>query len=236
MADKLFFLLTMLPALPALGEPFAAEDTLAKIREEGGERLSLLADLIEVEAEIERCGMQVFVLGSRDFHPRLSERLPESFVETFMSFSSAREADWLTSVYAAWFDLLIEAGDQTGSGLLKMWAKWEYSLRTLLRLERLKIAGRPMPDDSVLPRFMKDSGELPDNGNLVEAYKTFNEPMRAEKFLDQARIDYLRKAAVQFSFTIDELVAYVLEMRIHNRYARLSPDKGRKILEEVTTL
>jgi hypothetical protein len=60
--------------------------------------------------------------------------------------------------------------------------------------------------------------------------------MAAEKLLDQSRVDYLRSFAGNYTFTIEELIAYMLELRIHNRYARLSPEQGRKILEEVTAL
>jgi len=237
-ADNLFYLLTVLPALPAnAGEPVAADDALARIREEGDERLLLLADLLDTEAEIERCGLQYFVLGGRDYQPRLAERLPESFIEVFMTYPNAKESDWLTAVFAAWFEMLMDMGKNTGSGLLRCWAEWEYSLRTLLRIERLKNTARTATDnDALLPAFMKQFSELPDNAALVDGYMSFSEPLKAEKYLDQARIDFLRKAATQFSFSLDELFAYLLELRIHNRYARLSPDRGRKILEEVTTL
>lgn len=238
MTDNLFYLLTVLPALPAnAGEQMPVDDALARIREESDERMLYLANLLDVEAEIERCGLQFFVMNGREFQPHLSDSLPESFVEIFMSFVTSKEADWLSNIYTAWFELLIETGKRTGSGLLKSWAEWEYSLRSLLRLERLKNPGRNASDnENLLPAFMKDFSEQPDNAALVEAYKTFTEPLKAEKFLDQSRIDFLRRAVVQFSFSLDELIAYMLELRIHNRYARLNPDKGRKILEEVTTL
>jgi hypothetical protein len=214
-----------------------ADDVLAAIHEEKDERLVFLADLLAAENEIERCGLHYFVMNARDFQPHLSESLPEAFVEAFMSFSASKEHDWLDNVYAAWFELLIATGRRTGSGLLQQWAEWEYSLRTWLRLDRLKNAGRGSSDsETLLPAFMKDFSEQPDNAHLVEAYRSFSEPLKAEKFLDQARIDYLRKSAMQFSFSLDELIAYLLELRIHNRYLRLNPDKGRKILEEVTTL
>jgi hypothetical protein len=71
---------------------------------------------------------------------------------------------------------------------------------------------------------------------LIEAWKATADPMAAEKLLDQSRVDYLRSFAGNYTFTIEELIAYMLELRIHNRYARLSPEQGRKILEEVTAL
>ncbi|MDD2997504.1 MAG: DUF2764 family protein [Candidatus Riflebacteria bacterium] len=237
MAANFFYLLTVLPALPALAEPFPTEDVMAKIRDESDDNLLLLADLLECESEIEKCGLQYYVLDHKDFRPCFSDRIPESFVDTFMSFSVTREADWFSLVYAAWFELLIAVGDKTGSALLKQWARWEYSLRTALRIDRLKVAGKLAAEhDAIVPGFMKELSEVPDNEHFAEAYKSFSEPMKAEKFLDQTRIDYLRGLVAQFSFTIDELVAYLLELRIHNRYARLSPEKGRKILKEVTTL
>jgi len=236
-SDNLYYLLTLLPSLPNLGEPLAPEDAIAKIREESDEKLLLLADLLECENEIENCASHYYVQGSRDFVVNLSERLPEKFCEVFATYASRDEADWLTAVYAAWFELLLEIGDATGSGLLKEWARWEYSLRTRLRIERLRVTGRlPADPDSIVPEFMNELYEQPDNQHIVEFTRTFSEPMKAEKYLDQTRIDFLRQAVAQFSFTVDELVAYMLELRIHLRYARLSPEKGRKLLEEVTRL
>ena len=237
MSDNLYYLLTLLPSLPNLGEALTPEDALAKIREESDENLLLLADLLECESEIEKCAIHYYVMGSRDFLPNLSERLPEKFCEVFATYTSREEADWLTAVYIAWFELLLEIGDNTGSGLLKEWARWEYSLRTRLRIERLHAAGRlPADPDSLVPEFMNELSEQPDLQHLVDFARTFSEPMKAEKFLDQVRIDFLRRAVAQYSFSVDELVAYMLELRIHLRYARLSPEKGRKLLEEVTRL
>jgi hypothetical protein len=235
--DNLYYLMTVLPSLPALGEPLVHEDALAKIREETDEKLLLLADLIECESEIEKCALQHFVVGSKDYQPEFSRRIPEKFVETFMNYTVSRESEWLTQIYAAWFDLLIEIGDQTGSRLLQEWAQWEYSLRAGLRYERLKNAGKlPADTEALVPEFFRETDEIHDHSALIESCKSFTEPMKAERHLDQARVDFLRKAADQYSFSVDELIAYMLELRIHNRYARLSPDKGRKILEEVTAL
>lgn len=237
MSDNLFYLLTLLPSLPNLGEPLAHEDALAKIREESDARMLLLADLLDCENEIKKCAAQYYVQGSKDYLPNLSERLPESFQNLFATYHHCDEAEWLTAVYAAWFELLLELGGATGSELLKNWAKWEYSLRTRLRIERLRSAGQlPADLDSIIPEFMKELSDLPDHHQLIETARAMSEPMKAEKFLDQARIDYLRRAVVQFSFSVDELVAYMLELRIHQRYASLSPEKGRKLLEEVTRL
>lgn len=237
MSGNLFYLLTILPVLPATaGDPVSADDAMARIRDEGDARLLFIADLLEVEAEIDRCGLNYFVQGNHDYRPQLSPQLPETFVETFLSFSGSTESEWLTSVYAAWFELLMNTSRKTGSVFLGFWAAWEYSLRTLLRLERSKAAGRSAVElENMVPAFMKDAFTA-ETIAIVDAYKAISEPLKAEKFLDQARIDFLRRSAVHYSFSLDELIAYLLELRIHNRYARLNPDRGRKILEEVTTL
>ncbi len=237
MSGNLFYLLTILPVLPATaGDPVPVDDAMARIRDEGDGRLLFLADLLEVEAEIDRCGLNYFVQGNHDYRPQLSPQLPDTFVETFLSFCGSTESDWLTSVYAAWFELLMNTSRKTGSSFLGFWAAWEYSLRTLLRLERSKAAGRSAAElESMVPVFMKDTFTA-ETIAIVDTYKAISEPLKAEKFLDQARIDFLRRSAVHYSFSLDELIAYLLELRIHNRYARLNPDRGRKILEEVTTL
>lgn len=237
MSQQLFYLMTYLPALPVLGEPPAEEDALAKIRDEADEGLLLLADLLDCENLIAQAGLQYYVLKNADFRPELPERLPESFCETFNNIHERAEADWLSDVYAAWFDLLIELSGKVGSPLLADWAKWEYSLRTALRLERLRQAtGQAQDFSGIIPEFMHDADFYVDHSALIEAWKAAPDPMAAEKVLDQGRIDYLRSFACNYSFAIEELIAYMLELRIHNRYARLNPEKGRKILEEVTAL
>lgn len=237
MSQQLFYLMTYLPALPALGEPLADEDAIARIRDEADENLLLLADLLDAENLIQQAGMQFFVLKNSDYRPELSERLPESFVESFLSFRDKPEADWLTDIFAAWFDLMIELSTKVGSPLLASWAKWEYSLRTGLRLERMRSAGaQPQDLSGIIPEFMNDADFFIDHAPLIESWKATADPMAAEKLLDQSRIDYLRSFAGNFTFSIEELIAYMLELRIHNRYARLSPEQGRKILEEVTAL
>ncbi|MGM0598687.1 MAG: hypothetical protein ACQETH_02605 [Candidatus Rifleibacteriota bacterium] len=235
MSNKLFYLMTYLPTLPALGQDLPEVDALAKIRDESDEKLLLLADLLEAEEIIKQTGMQFFVLENKDFKPELSERLPENFVKLFYSFKEVPEAEWLENIYFAWFALFIELSNSIKSDLLAEWAQWEYSLRLALKSERLKTENSNKSistDENLLPGM----SAVIDHGSVVESWKAIDEPMQAEKFLDQYRIDFLRNLGTQYTFAIEELIAYMLELRIHNRYARLSLDEGRKILEEVTAL
>ncbi|GAB4278040.1 MAG: hypothetical protein Kow0029_21100 [Candidatus Rifleibacteriota bacterium] len=237
MASKLFYLMTFLPALPDnLGDPLTEEDALARIRDEADENLLLLADLLDAENLIEKTAIQAYVLNNSEFKPELSERLPEEFTAAFMRFKEVGEAVWLTDVYTAWFNLMIELSGKVGSKLLSDWAKWEFSLRTALRIERMKNQTQQQDLSLIIPEFMNNFDFNVDHSSLVEGWKAISDPMAAEKYLDQNRIDFLRGVGASYSFDVEELVAYMLELRIHKRYARLSPEQGRKLLEEVTAL
>lgn len=232
---SLEYLLTLLPSLPAeLGDKVSIEQAYATIRSEDDTRLNYLIDLLSAEDEIINCGYQHFVLKNKEYEAELSSSLPEAFKEIFFSFREKEEADWLTAVYGSWLDMLIETGNKTGSSLLKEWAKWEYSLRITFMFDRLKQAGIEFIESELTPVFMYDSDY--DMASLVEAYRKTSEPMKAEKNLDGSRLDFIRNLATRYSFSVDELVAYILELRIYARYTRLSPDVGRKILQEVTAL
>ena len=239
MASRLYYLLTYLPSLPStLGETFSAVEAIEKIREEGEANLLFLADLLETEKNIEAVAVNFFVNGDKNFSIELPESLPESFTKIFNSYFETSEAEWITFVFQAWFELIHTIGKKSGSQLLVDWAAWEWTLRAQLRIDRLKTSGKlPESEENLIPAFVKDAleGDFT-HRDLIKNWKGISNPMDAEKFLDQARIDFLDEASELYSFDLDELVSYMLKLRIHARYARLSLDKGRKILEEVTAL
>lgn len=237
MSGKLFYLMTRLPSLPNLGEMLTDEDIMARVREESGENITLFADLLDLENEIIRCASEYFVKENREYKPDFSDIVPAEFVQEFMTFIDMPEAEWLGHIYVEWFRLIHKLGRKTHSDLLVDWTRWEYTLRYNMFSERMKRAGFQHGDSDHPPRDIVDiPGDAPDHSGTVAEYFTFEEPIKAEKYIDQIRIDYLRDAVVRFTFSVDELVAYMLEYRIHLRYAGLDPEKGRKILEEVTRL
>ena len=228
--------MTMLPTLPSsLGGHVDYEFAISKIREENKKGLSYLADLLEAEKEIEQCGLHYYVLNDNTYKPVLSDKLPKEFLNIFEEYEDYSEEKWFSSVYKAWFSLLMETGKQTGSNLLADWAKWELSLRTNLLINASNKASTEN-DYSELLNMVNKLGATELAADIAEAYKSFQTPLEAEKYLDQSRIEYLRKSVSQFSFSIDELVAYLLELRVHNRYSKMRPEEGRRILEEVTKL
>jgi hypothetical protein len=233
---NLYYIMTMLPSLPSLGGTVDYSYAIEKIRNEGKGHISYLADLLEAEALIGQCGLRHYVLGEKDFSTDLPVKLPESFVAAFESYKTLPEWEWLTEVYIAWFELLIETGRKAGSSLLSHWAKWELDLRLALLRARFEASeSHSGSTQAILDKISRYEGQG-EVTSIVTAYRAYSEPFEAEKFLDQARIDFIRSNSMQFSFGINELIAYMLELRIHNRYSVLQPEVGSKILEEVTKL
>ena len=229
--------MTLLPTLPSsLGGQIDYDYAISKIKEDGTSSLDYFADLLEAEKEIEKCGLQYYVLKNSSFKPELSKSLPRDFIDIFGNYSNMSEADWFTNIYKSWFKLLIETGKKTGSKLLIKWAKWELTLKVTLIANNPQKILKTSDTYTELFEMIKSFEDVESAINAANAYRTSTVPLEAEKNLDQTRIDYLRQSAQRFSFTIDELVAYMLELRIHKRYSTLRPDEGRRILEEVTKL
>lgn len=232
MAGNLVYLLTLLPTLPALGEPIPAEDPFARLREDGHPDLLLLADLLEAEETICRHAFTRFVQDDREKRPALPETLPEPLVEALTRDESIHEAAWLDQAYAAWFGALAKAGEAIGSPLLTDWANTEHALRAgFARHRKPHAAVEPAPGDDPF-----DAPLPTDPAGWIDAYYAIPEPLKAERLLDEARIDHLRRSAIDYSFATDELVAYLLQLRILRRHAAMDREAGLKIIQEVTAL
>lgn len=230
------FLLTLLPALPAnLGDKVSIEEAYRLLKLENDAKIDYLADILSVEDIIKDFCLQYYVLGNKSFEFDLPNSLPDSFKNVLLSYNDKTESVWTTEVYASWFELMVDTGKRVGSSILKEWAKWEYSLRINFMIDRFKKAGIEYDEYELIPEFIRYDSNY-DTSSLVDAYNKSSEPMKAERTLDASRLDFIRSLATSYSFSADELVAYMLELRIYERYARLDPEKGRKILQEVTVL
>ncbi len=230
------YLLTLLPSLPAnLGDKVSIDEAYRLLKSENNTKLDYLVDILSVEDVIKDFSLEYYVQGNKSFKVELPKSLPDNFQNDFFTFNEKSESDWITDIYSSWFNLLINTGKQVGSSILAEWAKWEYSLRINLMIDRLKRAGLEYDEDELKPDFMRYDNSY-DTSSLVDSYRKSSEPMKAERALDASRLDFIRSLATSYSFSADELVAYMLELRIFQRYARLDPEKGRKILQEVTAL
>ena len=230
------YLLTLLPSLPEnLGGKVSVEEAYDHLRFEDDAKLNYLVDVLSAEDEILKCGQHYYVIDDKSYNVELPQSLPEDFQEAFYSFTDKTESEWMTSVYAAWLKMLTDTSRKVGSPLLANWAKWEYSLRLNIMFERLKKAGIEYDETDFVPDFLAFDSQF-NTDYVIESYKKCSEPMIAEKTIDQFRLDYLKNSAISYSFSADELIAYMLELRIYARYSRLDLAKGRKILQEVTAI
>ena len=230
------YLLTLLPSLPAnLGDKVSIDEAYRLLKSENNTKLDYLVDILSIEDIIKDFSLQYYVQGNKSYELELPKSLPESFQKVFFTFTEKSESDWTSDIYASWFEMLISTGKWVGSSILVEWAKWEYSLRINLMIDRLKRAGLEYDETELKPDFMRYDNSY-DTSSLVDSYRKCSEPMNAEKTIDQFRLDYLRNSAISYSFSADELIAYMLELRIYARYSRLDLEKGRKILQEVTAI
>lgn len=243
MDTRLTYLLTLLPPLPPLGEtlPLTMADALVLLRQPGGTDLELLAGLLEAESPLQHA-LDEWVVnppGSRVAPNTLPQPLRALFDEERVA--GMTEAAWAGSVRQAYLDLLSEAGRRLGSNLLSRWSGWEGSLRLNLAQRRARLRGDrdepwqgPPPEvdpglDATLAAWSAARSRGADGERLEAA-------MEAEISLDRARLAFLEGESRRYSFAMDELVAYLLQLRLLERHQRLNPQRGRSLLKEVAAL
>ena len=243
MDTRLAYLLTLLPPLPPLGEPppITVADALVLLRQQGGADLELLAGLLEAESLL-REALDEWIVnppGSRVVPPALPQPLRALFDEELLA--GMTEEAWVGSVRRAYLDLLSKAGHRLGSSLLSRWSTWEGSLRLHLARQRARLRGdrddpeqgSPPDDDpaleAALATWSAARSRGGDAGRLGAA-------MEAEVSLDVARLAFLTRESPRYSFALDELVAYLLQLRLLERHQRLDRQRGRTLLKAVGAL
>lgn len=243
MDARLTYLLTLLPPLPSLGEtpPITLAAALALVRQQGGTDLELLAGLLEAESLLRETLDEWIVNppGSRVVPDALPAPLRALFDEVRAAGST--EDVWVGSARTSYLDLLSEAGRRLGSNLLVRWAAWEGSLRLNLAQRRAQLRGdrdeirqEPPPETdpgvaAALLAWSEARSRGGDAGRLGAA-------MEAEVSLDLARQAFLARESPRYSFAMDELVAYLLQLRLFERHRQLDRQRGRALLKAVGAL
>jgi len=241
--NRLFYLLTLLPPLPALGEQPAVTlpEALGLLRQQGGRDFELLADTLGAENEL-RDALAEWVRNTpvtRSAPAALPPFLTALFDEE--RIADFAEDAWVDAVWQAWFGEVAHAGRSIGSRLLPRWVAWETALRSRLARRR---AGGGAEDE---PRVTLDEpGDPPDLDAVVAAWHAAREQgaaegplpvaVEAELLLERARLDFLDAEDPRYSFSLDELVAYLLKLRLLDRRARLEPEAGRSLLRRAVAL
>ena len=242
MDTRLTYLLTLLPPLPPLGETplLSLAEVLILLRQQGGSDLELLAGLLAAESPLQHALDEWIVNppGSRVVPGALPPALRALFDEELVA--GVPEEVWVGVVRQTYLELLSEAGRRLGSDLLPRWSNWERSLRQ--ELARLR-AGRGDRDESGHePQQQLDArlevalaawSAARSRGQGVEE---LGAAMAAEAALDVARLAFLAGETPRYSFAMDELVAYLLQLRLLERHLRLDPLRGRALLKEVAAL
>ena len=249
MDTRLTYLLTLLPSLPGLDEipPIALADVAALLRQQGGADLELLAGLHETEGLV-REALDEWLMnppGSRAVPGALPPPLRALFDEARVA--GMTEEAWVGSVWRAFLELLAALGNRLGSDLLTRWSVWERDLRLDLASRRARLRGDRTDDDN-----RGDSGREPppgvdgDREAALSAWSAAQTPggdagrlgaaMEAEVALDLARLAFLERESPRYSFALDELVGYLLRLRLLERHRRLDPRRGRALLQAVGAL
>lgn len=235
MSTSLIYLLTYLPSLPELGTPVDLEEIYEFLGDKNLGEVTQLMELIDCETLIETFADKYFITKQSESAIEIPQVVPDKLSKILLD-NTLSEPDWLNKVFLSWIDALYDYGAKMGSTLLCEWAKWEVSLRLQLKTRRNQSGGKKT--GVTLPISLTDFHDttLYNHTRLINDYYNSSNPMMAELNLDKARIAFLRGSCEKYTFSRDELIAYLLELRIHRRHAAMSPEKGRKILEEVTTL
>lgn len=245
MANRLFYLLSYLPSLPGLSgtPPIEFSRALQLVKSEGDSGLAVVAEAFELENKL----LEIFPpIGkvSDNFDAVASGsagiEFPEIFKPCFSRKPSAlQESDWLSSVWTAFFMFLDQVGSAVGSSLLQDWACHEYSFRYEMALRRNAAmgtsghSGMEMPDKQLLSSFRDRAGDW-NHSSLITTGLSLRNPMETEKFFDEARISFIEERSERYSFSLDELVGYLLTLRLIVRHSKFDAAKGEKILQEVT--
>lgn len=232
MSARLYYLLALLPPLPALGDapPLGMAELLRIIDQERISDARLLAEAFKFQAQL----MQAATLkllgysagdtaGTYSFGPDS----PPVLIELFLRDPNEIGEDvWFTELWVEHLGFFHSVGKTLGCPLLCRWAAWEKALR--LQLQAARSGG-----DTDLKVNATDSH---DHRELIAAWRAATDPMDGEKILDQARIDFIEAESRRYSFGIDELAAYFLKLSLLTRHAQMDRPGGHKILEEVTAL
>lgn len=224
MTTRLFYLLSLLPPLPALGEKpgtsFADIQRLVSTQDSKG--VVETVRLLVMEEQLHELTLRKLQ------NPQTSlaaayEEFPDSVRTALNHPNSATDEDlWLTEIWSQFFQHALALGQMISSGLLTRWATWEADLRRQFVMFRLSQTS--------------DATFEFDHQRLIESWKAAENPMVGERLLDEARWSFIEQESRQYSFELDECIAYLLKLRLLVRYEKLDRALGVKILEEVTKL
>jgi hypothetical protein len=222
-----YFLACLLPPLPSiLGDklplPFADLCALIRRNIQFGDEGLLKAELSLIDAanwEHFDQGQEIFLTGGTLSREELGawRNLPP-FIHTFLEEKErgVRRPYLYDRLWELCYrELLAEAG-RKGCRFLLDYIPWEIALRNRLSVLRMRDSGRNAEEYAVLPALR--SADAADPVTQVEGHKN---PLAAEHQLDRCRLRRIVHCQGSDPFSLDTLLAFVLQAMIYERWERL---------------
>jgi len=225
--SKYYFLLCMLPPLPAtLGEkmplPFADIAGSARRHVEPADEGLLLALLAGVDAanwEQFDQGRDLFWSGGLLSREQMAgrENLPD-FIRRFQEekergIARAYLYDRLWELY---YLSAYAVAQPSPSRFLTGYLAWEIDLRTSLAAVRARDAGVNPEERAILGGF-----QYGDFSALIAQLKSQNNPLQAERLVDEERLKQIYHFEGSSPFDLDALLAYVSRAMLYSRWERI---------------
>ncbi|MBN1943570.1 MAG: DUF2764 family protein [Phycisphaerae bacterium] len=228
MAGKNYYLLSFLTTPEALGAepPILCGDLLHHLDAEEQPRphelvrtIFLSDDLLQRDAtlagEIDEPEPIILTVGQLSDEEPLPDYLVGSVEEAGTGGERKIVAD---TVWEAYFRHAAAVADRLGSGFLRAWVGYEVALRNALAEARARALELEPADYYVAT----DLAEASDLSATVNEWSSAADPLRAQRALDEARMEWLIENDAYFSFGDDELTAYAAKLILAVRWRRLT--------------
>ena len=229
---RYYYLISSLPALPGLGEKVLLGP--AELREQvaGEAALAPLIDLVLLEDDL---FLRQSVLAGEQGEAVPAVLSPEqvSGEQPLPFFLQADEPGegplGEDPVWEAYFRHVDQQGRRMGSAFLQAWAAFEVGLRN--RLVQVRAKALHLSADAYL--VAPELGRRQEGAEeVIERWQGAENPLAAQRALDQGRMGWLLQRGGWFTFSADEAVAYARGLALAVRWERLAAAERRRSAEE----
>ena len=213
-----YFFMTSLPSLPPLGEapPVGLGHLHERASDMGGVRevvdgVLLEHDLMQRQAVLsgEREEVEPVVLTREQV---LGEAPLPEYLRGHEQIARAVGDD---AMWEAYFRHLAAEAGRAGCPFLRLWVGFEVALRNALVVARAKALEMTADQYIVAAELGDDQADV---GQIVAQWSAAENPLVAQRTLDQGRWDWLAGHGGWFSFRIDETAAYARGLVLLHRW------------------
>lgn len=233
MARRYYFLLTSLPALPALGEapPLALEDFRELAADDPAAAGLVDALLLDHDLTLREAAMAgeieapaPVVLSAEQ--ARGEAPLPE-FIPAELPEARRIPAD---AVWEAYYRYVHRLAGRCRCDLARRWVGFEVALRNGLVVARAAALKLDAHEYLVAEDLAAGEARVDD---LVAAFSDAPNPLAGLRALDQGRWEWTCEHARHFSFAVDELAAYARKLILVARWHLLTREEaGRSVSQD----